>query len=132
MFLHLSVILFTGGCLTNSPPPGPEADSPPPNQRHTQPQTRHRQPPPRETATPADGTPPTGMHSCCDYDCDCSSLHREKLQSFRKLACVNGLLIRTKGKERSCNFLYKSKLIRRCRVLRGIARCHEAGFVLIV
>ena len=131
MFLHLSVILLTGwGCLADTLPR--TRGRHPPNQRHTHPQTRGRQPPPGETATPADGTPPTGMHSCCDYDCDCNSLHRENLQSFHKLTCGNALLIRTKGKEGSCNFLYKSKPIRRCRVLRGIARCHEAGFVLIV
>ena len=55
MFLHLSVILFTGGA--EPPPPGKEADTP---------RTRGRHPPPRpgEKATAADGTHPTGMHSC--------------------------------------------------------------------
>ena len=58
MFLHLSVILFTGGCLPqcmlgNTPL---RADTP----RQTPPwQTPH---PP--TVTAADGTHPTGMFSC--------------------------------------------------------------------
>ena len=43
MFLHLSVILFTGGCVWADTP---YLDTPP------------------ETATAADGTHPTGMHSC--------------------------------------------------------------------
>ena len=68
MFLHLSVILFTGGrgCLADTHPLG----------RHTPP-GRHPQSdtapwadtPPRQTrqtATAADGTHPTGMHSCLD------------------------------------------------------------------
>ena len=45
MFLHPSVILFTGGCT----PPG-----------------RHPSTPLPETATAADGTHPNGMHSCYD------------------------------------------------------------------
>ena len=59
MFLHLSVILSTGGCLPQcmlrhthpgqTPPPPSWADSPPP---------------PQQMATAVDGTHPTGMHSC--------------------------------------------------------------------
>ena len=52
MFLQLSVILFTGGggCT-----PLPQADTP---------LGRPSAPRPPETATAADGTYPTGMHSC--------------------------------------------------------------------
>ena len=55
MFLHLSVILFTGGGCT------PPSKTPPPGQ--TPP------PPPPPTATEAGGTHPTGMHSWwkCDW-----------------------------------------------------------------
>ena len=89
MFLHLSVILFTRGSQTPSPgqtppgktppgrhlPPGrhpagrhlPQADTPlgrHPLGRHLPqadtPLGRH----PQETTTAADGTHPTGMHSC--------------------------------------------------------------------
>ena len=64
------------------------------------------------------------------------STMNEILHSFQKItiaivkliACVNGSVIRTTRKEGSCNFLYKSKLIRRCRALRGIVRCREASF----
>ena len=62
MFLHLSVILFTGGvylsaCWDTIPPgpgthSGPVTPSPGPA------------PPPQQTATVADGMQPTGMHSC--------------------------------------------------------------------
>ena len=54
MFLHLSVILFTGGggCLSRHPlGRHPRADTPP-----------GRAPAPK-TATAADGAHPTGMHS---------------------------------------------------------------------
>ena len=79
MFLHLSVILFTGGGrgVSASVHAGihpPWADSPPPSLgRHppeqTTPPGRHippgqTLPPPQQTATAADGTHPTGMHSC--------------------------------------------------------------------
>ena len=47
MFLHLSVILFTGGCTT------PWADTP-----------DEKTPSSPEMATAVDGTHPTGMHSC--------------------------------------------------------------------
>ena len=50
MFLHVSVILFTGLGSGRHPP---QADTPP---------GRH---PPLGTATAADGTHPTGMYSCC-------------------------------------------------------------------
>ena len=49
-------------------------------------------PHPGETATAADGTHPTGMHSCCDCDCDSYPLHRKELQlqSHNKLqVCMN-------------------------------------------
>ena len=62
MFLHLSVILFTGGgvCIPEMhwgrhPPPGQTIS------QHALGQT----PPSRQTTTAADGTHPTGMHSCC-------------------------------------------------------------------
>ena len=75
MFLHLSVILSTGGSAPvharihppKSRPPSQEQTTP---QEQTPPQkqtlSRNRHPPPREqTATAADGMHPTGMHSCC-------------------------------------------------------------------
>ena len=78
MFLHVSVILFTGGgglphCMlgyTPHPPPGPKAGTPPPEYT---PPSRH---PPQDQAPPpsavhagrygqqAGGTHPTGMQSC--------------------------------------------------------------------
>ena len=88
MFLHLSVILFTGECIPaciwadtsqadtslGRHPLGrhPLSRHPlgryPPGQ--TSPLSRHpssQTPPlvPQQTATAADGTHPTGMHSCC-------------------------------------------------------------------
>ena len=108
MFLHLSVILFTGVCgrhpqaetplgrhpQADTPPrqtSHPQADTPPPRQtphppRQTSPgQTTPQQPPPpgrhspgrhpprqtsppQEMATAADGSHPTGMHSCFLFD----------------------------------------------------------------
>ena len=84
MFSQACVILFTGGCLpqcmlgyytplgNRHPPqsrhspqsrhPPSRADTPLPCCRHPQEQT-----PPRDTATAADGTHPTGMHSCLKY-----------------------------------------------------------------
>ena len=80
IFSQLSVILFTGGgvsqhALGQTPPLGrhtpPRADNP--LGRHPSRQTPHRYtPPPGQTpshpppATAADGTHPTGMHSCFD------------------------------------------------------------------
>ena len=62
MFSQASVILSTGGCLADTPlgrqAPPPGQTSPPPG-RH--PPGRHL---PQETANAADGTHPTGMHSC--------------------------------------------------------------------
>ena len=49
MFLHLAAILFTRGGLADTP----QADNPTPRTHPTQ-----------QTATVADGTHPTGMHSC--------------------------------------------------------------------
>ena len=55
IFLHVSVILSTGGVH-------PSGRHPP---RQTSPLgSRGRHPPPQVTATEADGTHPTGMHSC--------------------------------------------------------------------
>ena len=51
MFLHLSVILFGGV------PGRPPGQTPPP-------QDRQHPASPAEMATSADGTRPTGMHSC--------------------------------------------------------------------
>ena len=78
MFLHLSVILFTGGEYLGRYPPGPGTS--PWDQVHpprpgtlplgpdTPPRTRYTPlgpgTPPRQTATVVDGTQPTGMHSC--------------------------------------------------------------------
>ena len=64
MFLHLSVILFTGGRCTS---------------------LRH---PPPETTTAADGTHPTGMHSYYEKF-QAISDHGEKRQIFRILFLEN-------------------------------------------
>ena len=77
MFLHVSAILSTGECLADSPlGRHPQADTPlgRPLGRHPQADTpptdtplgRHAPPP--VTATAADGTHPTGMHSCYIYE----------------------------------------------------------------
>ena len=61
MFLHLSVILFTGGggvCQI------PSRRHPPPGQTHPWADTLPGQTPIQQTATAADGMHPTGMHSC--------------------------------------------------------------------
>ena len=68
IFLHLSVILFTGGVPASVhagiPPPAadtsPGADPPGPD---TPPPGAETPLPGAETATAADGTHPTGMHS---------------------------------------------------------------------
>ena len=64
MFLQLSVIMFTGGGVSEQTPPrqtSPPGQTSPP--RQTPPgRTPPGQTPP-ETATAADGTHPTGMHS---------------------------------------------------------------------
>ena len=62
MFLHVFVCVFTGGSASvhaGMPSPGvgtppPAADTPP----------REQAPPPQQMATVANGTYPTGMHSC--------------------------------------------------------------------
>ena len=54
MFLHVSVILFTGGVW--------QADTP--GSTHTHPMADRDPSPTHGTATAADGTHPTGMHSC--------------------------------------------------------------------
>ena len=88
MFLHLSVILFTGGWVSASvharipPPPPQEAHTPlgsappweahPPGSTPLHPREAHplgstpprEAPHPQETAAAADGTHSTGMHSC--------------------------------------------------------------------
>ena len=62
MFLHLFVILSTGGTasvyagIPHSPSPGPPGPGTPPPGPGT--------PPEEQTTTVADGTHPTGMHSC--------------------------------------------------------------------
>ena len=70
LFLHLSVILFAGGVPGQVPPPRP---TPPPWDQVHPPWTSYIpdlvhhpdqvNPPARQTATVADGTHPTGMHS---------------------------------------------------------------------
>ena len=88
MFLHLSVILFTGGLpqcmlgyhpLPKQAPPPPRAGTPwekaPPRAgtpTGTGTPTGSRHPlgtgtPSQQMATVADGTHPTGMHCCCTY-----------------------------------------------------------------
>ena len=74
IFLHLSVILFTGGCTRQvHPPPGPGRYTPP---QQTPPPGPGRYTPPRDQAgTPpgygqrSAGTHPTGMHSCWHIIC---------------------------------------------------------------
>ena len=77
IFLHLSVILFTGGvCLSacwDAHPPGTRHHPPTPGTRHHHPPW-DQTPPPRDQTPPgkltpayglrAAGTHPTGMHSC--------------------------------------------------------------------
>ena len=69
MFLHRSVILSTGGvsqhALRQTPPGRHPARQTHPGQAHTPP---GQTPPPQETATAADGTHRTGMHSCLTSD----------------------------------------------------------------
>ena len=84
IFLHLFVILFTGGVCeadppgsrprgVDNPPPGadtPRTRHPPWQQTHLNPPTRHPpgpDPPGKQTQAygqRAAGTHPTGMHSC--------------------------------------------------------------------
>ena len=70
MFLHLSVILFTGERVSSRHPPGSRhrreqtVDTPCPR---VDPPPEQTSPPPRETATAADGTHPTGMHSFWNF-----------------------------------------------------------------
>ena len=61
MFLHVSVILFTGG--GRQTPLAGRHPLPPPLGRHP-PAGRHNLP---GTPTPVDGTHPTGMHSCFNF-----------------------------------------------------------------
>ena len=67
MFSQASVILFTGGCVWQTPhgqtPPGkhPQVDT---HQVDTLWVDTPWADPPPEMATAADGTRPTGMHSC--------------------------------------------------------------------
>ena len=88
MCLHLSVILFTGGVSqhamgqtprqedTRKTPPQEDTKKTPPQEdrppkEDTRKPTQEDRPPgadtplPKQTATAADGTHPTGMHSCC-------------------------------------------------------------------
>ena len=73
MFLHLSVILFTGGCLLGGYALGrhPPARQPPLG--------RH----PSLAATAAGGTHPTGMHSCSFVFIFC--FHVEYLHTYLML-----------------------------------------------
>ena len=67
MFLHLSVILFMGGCLADIPPGRP----PQPN-------------PIQQMATAVNGTHPTEMHSC--YNLFLKKLFNDKLSGYQKSA----------------------------------------------
>ena len=66
-YVFTPVILFTGGglpqCMLGYHPPGMEAPPPAPGSKHP---PRKEAPPPREAAA-ADGTYPTGMHSCLEF-----------------------------------------------------------------
>ena len=81
MFLHVSVILFTGGgcgcaipaCIAGGIPAClaaglEEGGSVPGGGRCLLGGGRVWIPPRKQTATVADGTHPTGMHSCCKYN----------------------------------------------------------------
>ena len=71
MFLHLSVILFTGGCVSQHALGLTTHRQTYPSMhwgRHPPQQTYPSQPPPGETATATDGTHPTGMHLCWEND----------------------------------------------------------------
>ena len=65
----------------NNPSPAPKADPPGTKSRHPgtksrHPRTKSRHPPDqRQTATTADGTHPTGMHSCYRYYICMVALH---------------------------------------------------------
>ena len=69
MFLHLSVCPQGGVCLSacwDTTPPSTQEQAPPQEQTPPlgpDPPSRHP-PPTQQTATVADGTHPTGMHSC--------------------------------------------------------------------
>ena len=78
MFLHVCVILFTGGVSGQGdpprqgepPPPPPDQADTPPDQADTPPRTRQTPPPRKQTpeyGLRAAGTHPTGMHSCFEY-----------------------------------------------------------------
>ena len=71
LFLHLSVILFTGGvlpqCMLGYQPPQDQADPPRPGRPPPDPPGPGRHPPGKQTPAyglRAAGTHPTGMHSC--------------------------------------------------------------------
>ena len=69
MFLHLSVILSTGGVCVSQLPTPPEVTYPPPKVTYTSQKSptspwKSPTPPPREMATEAGGTHHTGMHTC--------------------------------------------------------------------
>ena len=70
MFLHLSVILSTGGGSVSVHAGMPPRDQAHPPQVQTTPQDQAppQHPPPRETAAAADGTHPIGMHSCSEIN----------------------------------------------------------------
>ena len=65
MFLHLSVILFTGGVCLSACWDTPR--SRPPRSRPPGADTTGADTPQEQTATVADGTHPTGMHSCHSF-----------------------------------------------------------------
>ena len=90
IFLHLSVILFTGGfCLSacwDTPPGADPPDQAPPRPHPPGADTPPSRPPRKLTRAyglRAAGTHPTGMHSCSRNNFNTGLLLREFLDEFR-------------------------------------------------
>ena len=90
MFLHLSVILFMGGfCLSACWDATPPRTRPPGTRRprdQTPPRTRHS---PHQMATAADGTHPTGMHSCYFFISDINECYTATHNCDPHASCSN-------------------------------------------